>query len=931
MKNGTIKLSQFLAGAATVMFCVAGLWSAQARAAETKKVFSIDAKTMAQALIEFSEQSDANLVAPGELIAGKLAPAVKGKMAPQEALERLLRNSGLGYAYGADGEIKIIRMDTAAAAAASYNIKLAYGAGNNPASAPVSASGASASSQVGDQRNQIVVTGTHIRGAAPDSVPVIILDRDYIEKTGYSTTQQLIQSLPQNFGGGSNENLIRGVPNDSSAGRNTAAGSSANLRGLGSTSTLVLINGRRLAGAGSLGGFVDISLIPINAIDRVEVLTDGASSIYGGDAVAGVVNFILRDDYDGAETSLRYGTVTEGALDEMRVGQTLGKDWRSGNVLLSGDYYKRDSLSALERDFSRAIGEPIGLLPKQERYTVLLTARQALSDRVQLNADALYANRETQIDRVFDPISPLFTSHAETEQVNVAAGLEIDLWRGWVLETNATYSESASAELESNGTQTFRTQSELWHVDAKSSGALFNIPGGSVRFAGGLAYREEDLSNRSLTVVDAPRRGGTREVLSAFGEVLIPLVGADNAIRGISRLELNVSARYEDYSDFGTTTNPKYGLYWSPLRGFAVRASYSTSFNPPDLGRLNTQDLAVDVFSNDIINAALGPFFNFDPQVSNPDPALLVQGTDPNIKQETSDAWTLGFEFKRNAGEGLFSLRANYFDIEFSDRINLVQVPISPFNIYNVGLSQPGFFPAGVLLSGSQVNPQAVQATIAQAIMERGFRDQFRLITSGADPIAPNDPATLERIDFASVGLIANLFETNLSRAVVSGFDMEVDYGASTVWGDWLWRLSGTYLTDYETQASISTPVVEALNSIYNPADLKVRAGVSWSRAGWSVSSALNYVDSYSVDGTSGSNKIDSWTTIDLDIAYRTADRLASVGLDNTRIALSVLNLFNDEPPSVGTPNYMFAIFNYDPTNANPLGRFASVQIVKSW
>src|SRR6185437_6090175 len=106
-----------------------------------------------------------------------------------------------------------------------------------------------------------------------------------------------------------------------------------NLRGLGNDATLVLINGHRVAPGNTEGNFVDLSMIPLYAVERVEVVTDGASAIYGSDAVGGVVNIILGRNLDGAETRVRYGSVTNGSTTEREVGQTVGHGWDTGSAL----------------------------------------------------------------------------------------------------------------------------------------------------------------------------------------------------------------------------------------------------------------------------------------------------------------------------------------------------------------------------------------------------------------------------------------------------------------------------------------------------------------------------------------------------------------------------------------------------------------------
>jgi outer membrane receptor protein involved in Fe transport len=142
------------------------------------------------------------------------------------------------------------------------------------------------------QLETITVTGSNIRRVDIEtSNPVVTIDRAAIEKTGKLTLGDLVQSLPAVTG----PNMNPQINNSGGTGF-----SSIGLRGLGSPRTLVLINGHR-----SLSG--DPNAIPANMVERIEVLTSGASAVYGSDAIAGVVNFILRSDYQGAEFALDYG------------------------------------------------------------------------------------------------------------------------------------------------------------------------------------------------------------------------------------------------------------------------------------------------------------------------------------------------------------------------------------------------------------------------------------------------------------------------------------------------------------------------------------------------------------------------------------------------------------------------------------------------
>src|SRR6185312_2712852 len=131
---------------------------------------------------------------------------------------------------------------------------------------------------------------------------------------------------------------------------NFGFGLGINLRGLGVGATLVLVDGRRQPLAGLYGAFVDVSAVPSTAIDRIEVIPDGASALYGSDAIAGVVNIILRHEFEGAETVGRYA-LGDGEGDETLVSQVLGHHWESGHAILDSQYTDRTAISVASRDY----------------------------------------------------------------------------------------------------------------------------------------------------------------------------------------------------------------------------------------------------------------------------------------------------------------------------------------------------------------------------------------------------------------------------------------------------------------------------------------------------------------------------------------------------------------------------------------------------
>jgi iron complex outermembrane recepter protein len=196
---------------------------------------------------------------------------------------------------------------------------------------------------------EVVVVGSRIaRDANFDGAePIQIIDREAIETSGYNNLQQLLEKSPFV---GSGTFSTRGNNQDSTA--NGAA--AVSLRGMGADATLVLVNGRRAAissfAESITTNFVDINNIPVSAIERVEVLKDGASAIYGSDAVAGVVNLVLRKDFEGMEVSVGYGNTTDTDSDEKSVSAIWGVNGENdSNMTLIFDHFSNSALMNIDR------------------------------------------------------------------------------------------------------------------------------------------------------------------------------------------------------------------------------------------------------------------------------------------------------------------------------------------------------------------------------------------------------------------------------------------------------------------------------------------------------------------------------------------------------------------------------------------------------
>ena len=205
-------------------------------------------------------------------------------------------------------------------------------------------------SQTQQQLERITITGSNIRRTDQETVaPVEIITREQIERSGRATVAEVLRSIPSNTGNSFSEAFSNSF---------APGASGISLRGLGQKSTLVLLNGRRTTGYGFAQNlqdtFVDLNSIPSSAVERIEILKDGASAIYGSDAIAGVVNVILRRDYRGIEAAADVGFF-EGQQD-YRASIVAGfGDLGSQRFNVFGvlDYYKRDELLLSDTKFGK--------------------------------------------------------------------------------------------------------------------------------------------------------------------------------------------------------------------------------------------------------------------------------------------------------------------------------------------------------------------------------------------------------------------------------------------------------------------------------------------------------------------------------------------------------------------------------------------------
>ncbi|MBJ7500008.1 MAG: TonB-dependent receptor [Sphingopyxis sp.] len=963
---------------------VGALCPVAAHAQTEQRDYDIAAQPLGDALREYSDVSGRQIIFATDLVKGRRSTSVRGRMSSDRALSLLLTGSGLQPEL-VDGAL-VLRV------------------GN----APVPASDGSTEAS---EDSAIIVTGTRIRGAGPTGSPVLTLDRSEIEKSGTGSVQQLLQALPQSFGGGPNETTL-GATTRNGSGTDGTFASSINLRGLGPSSTLVLIDGARPALGGLGGVFADLSLIPLSAIERIEVLTDGASAIYGADAVAGVVNIRLRNSFEGAETSVRIGTA-DGDMGERQFGQIFGTRWDGGHVTLAYQFSERDALAAADRRFATEDLRPFGgpdyrslfaapgtitaangqtfaiplgqdgtaltpadliagtrnpgdrraasdLLPRQRVHSLYLAGELDLTSSLTLRTSILAAQRDYRkvalnqyLSAARVPVTnPFYVDPIGTNQpvtvnynfandlgapidtgrvrgISAAAGLEQALGR-WRVQLGGAYGRQKSrsdsinipnrarltaALAETNPATAFnifgdgtannpatiaairgsigsRDDFESWSAALRADGPLLRLPGGDVRLALGAEYRREryfnltinDLSRAAPSMTPLTGLPGPRHVRSAYAELFVPLFGQDNAVPGFHRLDLSIAGRVEDYSDVGRTTNPKVGVRWEPLRGFALRGSYGTSFRAPAFDEL------------------IGPTVSNYTTFQLPDPmsptgtanVIGLFGYGPGIKPERATTWTAGVDIAPAALPG-FKAAVTYYDVDYRDRIGSVTEDYLRF------LTRRDLF-------GGIVNDNPSPELLAYYFAFPTFTNPLGL--------APGD-----------VDAIVDGQVRNLSSVRQSGIDFDIGYAPGLAGGTIDVGLAGSHIFRIDRRLTPGTPAIDVVGTFANPSKWRLRGRAGWSKNGFAATAFVNYIGGYLNQIPTVAARVPSWTTVDLSLSQRFGKDEEERGL---QLAISALNIFDRDPPYVESRTNNSALA-YDPEKASPVGRSIAVQATIRW
>jgi iron complex outermembrane recepter protein len=873
---------------------------AQAVIGETAdKSIEIPAGDLVVSLERLAKMSGLEFVYDADQLKGIRTQGVSGRMTVRQAVNKLLEATGLVLIEHPDGAILI-----AAPRAGGREV------GGSATSAPADIDAAQHQrSQEAPPKtardsvlSEIIVTGTHIRGETPVGSSLASYTRAEMEQSGSATLEQFARTMPENYAATDALSTVNTNGNagffQQGAANNVFGGAGFNLKGLGPGSTLTLLNGHRLAAGGLDGSIVDISQIPLTAIDHLEVLDDGASAIYGADAVAGVVNIITRHDFDGADTGLRYGRSTQGGAAEYTASQILGKSWRSGNVLFDYEYDDQGGLDASQRSWIAPQGGPFSLIPENRRNSFYLAGGQDIGGDAKISTDTLYSDRSFQSTGIQNPPSGLTDQHlasaGSAAQTAVSVTLDQALFGDWASTISANYSSIRQSETIGtdalSGAPTkeqLTTDASVVSLDAHMNGSLFNISGEPVKASVGASLRRETFKSNDSNETTAAAVSRARQVTSAYFEVIAPVLVSTRP--WAHRLEFSLACRSDYYSDVYSDTNPKLGWLWEPTSGIRLKGTFGTSFRAPLLFQLGAPVTSY---------TALFPAGGVQGGYSD---VLIINGGDSNLVSERSQSITLGLEFEPAAIKELIA-SINAFHVLYKNRIeaqNILPEPIA---------SQPQLF--------AFVGNNPGLASVQSYFDSPGFQGD----NAGRGA--------------AGVGYTVDDQFANTAATVESGLSVAARYRWPTEHGQVDFSLAGVYLLSDRIQIVVFQPEFDVANGIGEPPKLKARGGVGWTTDRAVLNLTLNYVNAYQNTLFSPPQTIGSWTTADFYAGYSTRPN-AQRFLNNVQVGLSIQNVTDQKPPYLRFPAGDLApgrnAIPFDGSNASPVGRFIALQFKKSW
>jgi iron complex outermembrane recepter protein len=579
----------------------------------------------------------------------------------------------------------------------------------------------------------------------------------------------------------------------------------------------------------------------------------------------------------------------------------LGKTWQGGRTLLTYEYGSTNALDAKDKSFTAQQPPPSDLFPAEHHSSFFTSSQLDLTSNVDIFLDGYYTSRTATGNTTLVGYTTYDHETARSEKYSLTTGTGIKFRKDWHADASLSWAASSAPDLNNGidpstgqvGSYTnYKSESKVWSAEAKVGGPIVKLGGGDADILLGTEARRESFygyqnnSGQIAQVTDT-----NRDVIAGFAEAYLPFITERNAASGVQRLAVTAAGRFEKYSLVGSSVDPRIGVIYEPLAGLRFRSTYGTSFRAPGLYQLN----------DNITGALMAPYL--DPGVPGGESlAIVIFGGTTALKPERSRNLTAGFDIALPSLSGLRA-SATFFSINFHDQI------VTPFPMVTFS---PGFtyfnFPI-------PVTRNITQAQIANILARAGFFVNL----SGQPPSAAT--------------IFLDTRPINAAATVVNGIDYNLTYNFSTHVGSFHGFLGGTYLLKNTQQFTSSSAVLSELNLVGQPLRFKLRGGITYSAGAWDVTPFLNYVGSYHETLAAGAPApVDAWTTLDVSIKYDFG-RYASASLwKDFSATLVVQNAFNRNPPLLTVPNSGVGYLeNFDPANADPRGRYLSLQLIKQW
>lgn len=912
---------------------------------EGKVYFNLPSDEFPKAILEFYHQSriEVLFLASDNLSEIHTQPVV-GEFEPVEALERMLKGTGLTFRFATEHSVTIKQPDVADAPRTPSAPEVLR-APSPPRTVTVIADRVESTSEV----------------YVPAGTEMITISRSSIDLASAQTVAEVLSVIPQIWHGGANTDTYLGEE----ASQNADKAVGTNTRGLDDGATLVLLNGHRLAPSGIAGGWTDVSVIPVSAIDRVQLLPGGLSVSQGGDAIGGTINFLSPRKFEGSETDAAYGHVTSGPMGELRIAQLAGGQWSGGNGFLAVEYYRTGDLQASYRaratsDLTHWGGQNLDspncnpgsivgtsiqqlcdrwhgadLEPAQRHYSALGTASFALGDQTVLSVDALASERDTDV-----------------QLQDYTATLLVPATNAWIpqglkgpLAVDYSFSGVLGQQFGTENVHTGNLASTITTDFGHGWSAL-----------GQLGWGIETLTQRQYNWPDfsalAPLLASSDPTL-AFDPFQNPSRTSAATIAAI-----RTQARYDSDSQIRWTTAQLKGPIFR-LPGGDTTVTIGGEYRQQVLNSHPQSATETTDFSRDVRSPFLQahfPVFDKDsiigqidvdagvrndrysdvgstvvPQIGArwaPTPSYSIKGSwarparppdllDLNQSDNHSAILSIldaSSGTRRNilvAAGGNPTLR-----MESAETWNL-EVDTTPTSV--PGLS------AGVAFFDAHFANKAEQALLEATILQdpslaytviRDPSPQLRATICHNSTFVGGLPSTCQS---APIYALVDLREHNVAQTWTDGFDVYGRYLFDRL-GHWEIGALGTYVLNYKKRQTPGSPDLQLVNTQTNPISLKTRAYVTWALSRFGLTCAVNHSGSYRDIASIPERSVASWTTEDLRLSY---DPFGSLN-----ISLNIKNIGNTESPFL---NNLGTNIGYDQENGSLLGRTWTVDVRWRW